>query len=245
MNRRPVIRLLAAAALAACVALPARADDKSDAVLKAAFKKLGDAKTMTADITCVIKVEVLPQPIELKGTIVAMKPNFLRVEVKGEVPGVGEIQQVFAADGKDYYSYNRSANVCLKAKLDAKPKEFLGMWEAEIDAFFGGEESASKLETSSSGVEKVGDVECDIVKVQTKFPDGLPRTLTYAIGKKDPIILRASFGGPGEGQREAQTNTLKNVKFGVEKEKKDFAYEPPKGVRVITPPSPPQSDKDK
>lgn len=228
-------QFLAASLLAACAGLPAAADDASDAIIKAAYKKLGDAKTMSAEITCKIEVEGLDEPIEFKGTVAAMKPNLLRVELKGKVPMAGEIEQIFAADGKNYFTYNSGANACIKAKLEAKPTEFLGLWEGEIDAFFGGEKAAAKFKTESGGTAKVGDVECDVVKVETKAPDGSERIITYTVGKKDSLIYRASYSASGPGQPETtQTNTLAKIKLGVDKTEKDFAYEPPEGTRIIS-----------
>ena len=64
-----------------------------------------------------------------------MKPNLLRVELRpGNGPGV-----IFAADGKNYYTYQEANKRYTKDALPASPTEFQGQWEGEIDAFFGDE----------------------------------------------------------------------------------------------------------
>lgn len=241
--RRTLALMSSVTALTAVMVTGACADEKGDKILREAFKKLGDSKAMTALITAKIEIEGLPEPLVFKGTVAAMKPNLLRVELKGEVPspGGGEkrtMEFVYAADGKNYYSFpapNNLPNTYTRVKLLPKPTEFLGQWEGEVDAFFGGEKNADKVKATYAGSEKVGTIQCEVVKTVMKGPDGEPRTITYYIGKNDLLIHQAKFGA-GE---QNQTNNLTNINLDAKKEKEDFVYTPPKDAKEVAPPPPP------
>src|SRR5207247_5614712 len=74
---------IAALALA-FAATAARADQKGEEVLGQAFKTLGAAKSYSADMTASMTAPGAPGALTFKGTVKAMKPNYLRVEMKGE-----------------------------------------------------------------------------------------------------------------------------------------------------------------
>ncbi len=153
MNRVRVVCMLLALALTGFTAgSTAFADAKGEEALKAAFKKLGAAKTLTFDMATENKFPGAPAPINWKGKVAAMKPNFLSVAM------TGESAPSFFADGKDYYITAQGR--AQKAPLEAKPTEMQGIWEGEIDAFFGGEKLVDKVQATHTGTEKVGDVEC-------------------------------------------------------------------------------------
>jgi outer membrane lipoprotein-sorting protein len=215
--------------LATMAAKPSAADEKGSAIVREAFKKLHQAKTMTADFAIEVKIPGAPAPQTMKVSVAAMKPNFFRFEAQGRGA------QSFYADGKDYFILIPQANQFVKQPLDPKPTELPGMWEGEIDAFFGGDKGLEKGEATYVKEEKVGEVECDVVKVQMKDPD---RVAIYAIGKKDRTIYRATLELPaGNGQTVTQTNTLSNVKLNVEKTAADFAFKPPAGAKAFEPPN--------
>lgn len=240
MNRRNLACMAAVAAVLGAGVLPVRADEKGDKILRTAFRKLFAAKSMTADVVSTIKGDGLPEEgIELKGTVIALKPNYLRVELKGDVPR-GVFTQTYVSDGKNYFSYDSLSKQYTKEKVSQTPSEFLGMWEGEIDAFFGGEKNALKVKTEYQGEELFNKIPCDIVQVEAKGLGSTTRTITYTVGKKDSLIYRASFsaGNPDESNQ-TQTNVLTNIKFTANKTAADFAYTPPKGAKLRTPPPPP------
>ena len=220
--------------IATVIAGPSLGDAKGNAILKEAFTKYGAAKTMTAAITINQKDPRTGAPITLKGTVVAMKPNYLRMEVS-----LGENAQSFVADGKQYFSYVSAGSVKAYRKEpdQAKPVEYQGIWEGEIDSFFGGAASAAKYDAMLTGSEKVGGVECDLVKVEMKVPE---RTAVYAIGKLDKLIHRASLTIPVQGgAQQSQTNLLSDIKFNVAKTPADFVFKIPPGAKEVPAPKPP------
>lgn len=192
------------------------ADAKGEEALKAAFKKLGAAKTLTFDMATENKSPGAPAPITWKGKVAAMKPNFLSVAM------TGQLAPSFYADGKDYYMPSQGG--MQKVPLEAKPTELQGVWEGEVDAFFGGEKLVDKVKATYSGAEKIGEVDCDVIRVEMKEPD---RAVVYAIGKEDHVIRRANITIPSAMGEQVQINTLTNVKFDVPKTAADFKYTGP------------------
>ena len=223
-----------------CASLSAAsADEKGDKILRKAFAKLSIAKSMTADITKTISGEGIPEGgIILKGTVSALKPNYLAVDFRGSFPG-GQLRFDFASDGKEYFSYSGSTKQYTKEKVALLPTEFAGMWEGEIDAFFGGEKNALKVKTDYEGAELYNKIPCDIVKVESKTGN-IIRTITYTIGKKDSIIYRAVFpeGNPEESSV-LHSNVLTNIKWNATKTPADFAFKPPAGATLRKPALPP------
>lgn len=206
---------------------PARADEKGQTVLREAFKTLQDAKTLTADLSISVANAPGPAPQSLKGKVALMKPNYLRVELEGPQG------QSFFADGKYYYMYSPAAKRYIRRSLSPNPTEFQGLWEGEIDAFFGGVKSAEKVTATYVGTEKIGDVECGIVKVEMKEPD---RTAVYAIGKTDRLIHRAVLSFPLPNREPVkQTNTLTNIKLNVPKTAADFEFKPSADAQLFDP----------
>jgi outer membrane lipoprotein-sorting protein len=238
MTVQRILGALAAAAWLAVAGLTARADEKGEAILRHAFKTLNAAKTYTANLAITINQPGQPRPISLKGTVAALKPNLLRVELKqAEGPGV-----IFAADGKKYYTYTEARKEYTKVDLEESPKEFQGEWEGEIDAFFGGESLLSKGETSYVGTETVGGVECDQVKVT---PKGQGATVLYSIGKADHLIRRSEISFTQMGQTFRQTSLISDPRLNGAKKASDFSFTPPSDAKEVpafrTGPSRPES----
>jgi outer membrane lipoprotein-sorting protein len=203
------------AVLCAASAAQLAADEKGEAVLRAAFKTLYAAKTYTANITT--EAQFPDRAISRPGTLAAMKPNFLRVEFKGTSP------MLFVSDGKAYHI--QAGERHQKQPVEAAPTAFLGQWEGEIDAFFGGDKSLTGREITLTGTESVGGVECDLVKVAGSEHNA---AVVYAIGKTDHLIRRATLTLPGpNGTSLTQTNTLTAIKLNVPKTRKDFVFAPP------------------
>ncbi len=216
-------RVLLAGLLGLALTLPASADEKGTATLKAAYKKLHEAKTLTFDLAITMAGPM--GPIQWTGTARAMKPNFARIELKGN------FAQSFYADGKDYFMLANSR--ATKLPLEAKPKELQGVWEGELDAFFGGEELLGKLTATFVEDKKVDGVDCVVVKAVMKSPD---RTAIYTIGVADSMIRQMTLlVTTPEGEREVQSSKLSNVKLNGELKAADFAYTGPKPVERPSP----------
>lgn len=204
-----------AAALCVAAVAPLAADEKGEAAVRAAFKTLHAAKTYTANITT--ETQFPDRSISRPGTLAALKPNFLRVEFKGTSP------MLFVCDGKEYHL--QAGDRHQKQPAEAAPTAFLGQWEGEIDAFFGGEKGLAGREMTHTGTETVGGVECDLVKVAGNDQSA---TVVYAIGKTDHLIHRSAMTMPGpNGTMLTQTNTLSAIKLNAPKAPKDFKFVPP------------------
>jgi L-ectoine synthase len=92
-----------------------------------------------------MKVPQAPDPSNWKGKVAAMKPNYLKVAMEGNG------SPSFFADGTDYYMVGMGRSA--KMPLEKKPTELQGVWEGEIDAFFGGEKLVEKVTTMYAGKE--------------------------------------------------------------------------------------------
>lgn len=217
----------------------ARADEKGEKILRKAFGKLFASKSMSADITQIIAGEGLAESIVLQGTIAVLKPNYLRIELKGEEQ-FAALNFVFVSDGKNYFDYSSSTKQYGKTKVSLTPTEFIGMWEGEVDAFFGGEKNALKVQADYEGEELYNKIPCEVVKTESKGQNNVTRTITYTIGKKDSMIYKAVFpAGSPEESAILHTNTLTNIKLMATKTPADFTYKPPTGATLRKPPPPP------
>ncbi len=219
-------RFLPLGCLAAALALggaPAGSDAKGESTLKAAFKALHAAKGLTATITQTVNAAGQPAQT-LQGTVAALKPNLLKVELKGPQ------SMLYVCDGKNYYSYQSRRNQYTKTPAEAAPKAFLGQWEGEIDGFFGGEGNVALATVTHMGTEKVEGADCDLVKAEPK-PGTLGVPVTYAVNQKDHRILRATLAFMGGGQMVTQTNVLSEVKINPPLKATDFKFTPPAGSK--------------
>jgi outer membrane lipoprotein-sorting protein len=228
MNRRSIAIALAAVALGLSAAT-ARSDAKGEALLRGAMKKLQAARTYSADL---VSTTTGPGRPEMKrtGSILAMKPNYLRVELKAPAPA-GTV--VYAADGKSYTTYFERAKRYQRGDLAAAPQEFPGEWEAEVDAFFGGDKNVPKSGAEHVGTETVGATACELVKVVP----GEGRHLVYAIGKDDGLIHQTRMVFATQDGEVVNTNTLTNIKLNAERKPTEFAFSPPADARLIERPN--------
>ena len=218
--------------------VPVRADEKGERILREAYKTLSAAQTMTAKITVTGQREDDKMIVIEKGEVMAAKPNLLMVRLTRQTEkGPGKIVDIYAATGKDYFTYSTSTNSYSRRKLEDKPTDFPGAWEGEIDSFFGGEKNLDKGTADYSGMEKVGDVDCNVVKAKLKPVGQAPeRVITYYIGQKDHLIHRTAWvEQTQDGESVVVANTLTDINLKADKKPEDFQYEPPKDAKIIKP----------
>ena len=221
----------------AIFATPVRADEKGERLLREACRKLNEAQSMTATLTRSYEGEGVNKKLVVKGLVSAMKPNLLLVRITRQTEGE-KSETVYAATGKDYVTYNSFDKSYSKNKLDANPTEFSGEWEAEIDAFFGGEKLLAKGTADYAGMDKVGDAPCNVVKMKIKATNKEPeRVITYFIGQKDRLIHKTSWI-----LRDAETdmefteaNTMTDINLKAIKKADDFQYTPPRDAKPKAP----------
>lgn len=227
----------------AVFAAPVRADEKGERILGEAFKKINEAQSMTATLTQIVEGEGISKRVIAKGTVSAMKPNLLMVRVTTQIEGSEKSEAVYAATGKDYVWYDSAEKdeneeeLYHKDKLAVNPTDFPGPWEGEIDAFFGGEKLLAKGKADYSGMDKVGDAACNIVKMTLPAKDKTAeRVITYFVGQKDHLIHKTSWLISNQGAEITESNLLTDINFKATKKVEDFQYTPPKGVKLKAPP---------
>jgi outer membrane lipoprotein-sorting protein len=225
MNRHSLATLAAGAIVTLASTATARADAKAFALLKDAFDKLHAAQSVTMELNIAMTPPEPAEPVVAKVRATALKPNFFRFDSKQ--PGLPS----FIADGKDYYTHWAGPNAFKKSELAAAPTELPGLWEGEIDAFFGGMGKLKPADVTLVGAEVVAEVPCDVVRVKLANPD---RTITYAIGKADKVLRRARIElVDAAGLRMIQTTMIGTVKFDTDLKKSDFEFKPPAGAREV------------
>jgi len=219
-GRRLGLVLLGGAAMAVLGAA-ARADQQGETALREACKTLAAAKSLSADMT--LSVNVSGQKQEMKGTLAVLKPNYLRVDLKGPE------SMLFVADGKNFYQLEGSTYQ--KGALDKSFEAVDGPWQAEVNAFFRGDTVMKGQTVTHAGAAKVDGVDCDQVRVEGK--SGEPKVV-YSIGKKDHLIRQAvmTVGGSG-GPAITVTNHLTNLRLNVPHKATEFAFVPPKGAKLF------------
>ncbi|MBM3459965.1 MAG: redoxin domain-containing protein [Armatimonadetes bacterium] len=220
--------LLLATTTAVLVGLrPAPADEQGKALLRAAFKKLHAAKSYGAELTQTL-APMGVEPLVLKGRLAAAKPNLLSVRLTGKIPMGPDVNLSLVSDGKFYFQHQGGPTYS-KDEVDANPTQFQGRWEAEVDAFFGGEGLAEKRDATVSGTATVNGVACDLVKLPAQ-EDG--PAVEYAIGKQDGFIHRTTLTfGAGTPRQMVLTNTLTGITLNPAHKPETFAFTPPPGAR--------------
>ena len=220
MKGRRWLALAGAAAIVAAVGTRGAADEKGDALLKAAFGKLHSAKSFSAKVEQAVKTPDGER--SSKGRILAMKPNYFRFEL--EAQGA----PIYVSDGTNYFNYAVGRPNFMKMPIEKNAKQMMGPWEGEVDAFFGGAEAGEKSEAAVTGSEKVNGIDSHLLTVKMKNPD---RTVVYAIGKEDMKIHRSVLTMPTpDGKEFVQTNTLTDIKLDPTLSAADFAFKAPAGV---------------
>jgi outer membrane lipoprotein-sorting protein len=193
------------------------------------MKKLQAARTYSADLAVTSSAPGRPDRTRT-GTIVAMKPNFLHVEVKAAAPA-GTV--AYTADGKSYYIYSEAAKIYQRMELEAAPQQMPGEWEGEVDAFFGGDKNLPKSGATDVGDATVDGAACDLIKVVPE--EG--RSVVYAIGKSDHLIHQTKIAFTTPRGEVVTTNTLTNIRLNADRKATEFAFNPPAGAKLLEPPN--------
>lgn len=204
--------------------------------MRKAFAKLHAAKSMSANVTTTFNGPD-GKPMTFKGTVKAAKPNLFR----WDMTGTGAM--TFVADGMNYYQTSVGSPYFFRSPLDKNPQEMSGMWEGEVDAFFGGPAKLADIKTTYLGTTTVGGVTCDLVKAEYKAPD---RTVTFAIGQSDSLIRRAEIRMalpaeiaatlPADQRESVQTNELSNIVLNAAIAPTVFAWKAPEGQKLFEQP---------
>jgi outer membrane lipoprotein-sorting protein len=190
---------------------------------------------MTAELTVSIMTPGAPGPFVLEGRVTAGKPNLLLVDLRAQKQR--QVQLFFAAGPQDYiYNYMSPPGTYRKDPNKPNPTEFVGVWEGEIDGFFGGEGNLAKVKAGYVGTGVVDGTVCDVVRAEMTSPN---RSVTYFIGRSDQLIRKSALTfGAGSGQQGTQTNTIRKLKLNAELKPDTFRFSPPANLRLFAPGQP-------
>ncbi len=226
------MRFAVALILASALAGAARADVKGTAILKQAFSTLHAAKTFRAKVTHTETERRLSR--EQTGVVLTMKPNLMRFEL------TGRMAPTFVSDGKTYYMYAKGGQIYRKMPVKPNQGEFFGLWEGEVDSFFGGATLVGKVQADYVGPTRHAGKDCDVVRVTMKEPD---RTAVYTIGRADHLIYKSVMTIAEGGRSRTQTNVLSEIKINGPMKASEFRAAPGPGMQEAPSRPAPPSDR--
>jgi outer membrane lipoprotein-sorting protein len=219
---------LAAALLLAALALPARADEKADALLKQARDAMSRLQTLQADL----EVSITGSNAA-KGTLVLKRPNLARIELKAP------LEMLIASDGKDLYLYQASQDQYQKTAVDARGANIAFPYAMELIQGFFVPQALGKAPTGATvthaGKETVAGDEYEVVEVAVTQP--VPTTVRYFISPKDHLLNRVSRRLKAEDREVELVATLKNVRAGGPVAATAFKWRPPATAKAYQQPS--------
>lgn len=202
------------------LALPIRADQQGEAVLRQAVSTLYSLKSYQAEIHTVLRMGTRAPYDDRIGLIQLRKPNLLKAQLAGSPP------VTLLSDGKTYHmafgpEYRSMA-------VSPNPDSFGGLWGLEVDAFFGGEKSLYRTwKTSVLRTETVDGALCDVIRIQKNEID----SQELAIGRSDHLIRRAvSIDSSHGAEDNTAANTLTKIVANPAIQTAVFAYNPPTGA---------------
>ncbi len=226
-----------AVALALLGTRPACADEKADALLKEVETTTRAVKTLTADLSMSERFKTpdgSDQNIKMAATLKLRKPNLARVDFTE-----GPFAKTIASDGKNVFTL-APGNRYQMTKADAQGKNIDALWAAPVSMFFSGQFSlmgaAVKPETTYAGKQTLEGVEYDVVQLSAAKPFAYTGKLYIAPSKLATRLELETTPQKG-GQVMKLNAALTNVKLNVPLTEAAFAYVPPKGATLFTPPS--------
>ena len=223
-----------AAVLLALGVLPARADEKGEALLKEVEKANKAAKTLTADLTMSYNAkdaEGKGQAMKLAAAVKLKKPNLARIEFSE-----GQFARVIASDGKNLYTLMPN-NQYQKNAADAQGRNISALWATQISMFFSGQFTGfggDKPTPMYVGRQTVDGTDYEVVQTSSAKPFIYTAKLYIAPSK---LVTRMEMQITQDKQKIAYDAVLKNVKVDATLSDSVFAYAPPKGATLYKAPS--------
>jgi outer membrane lipoprotein-sorting protein len=218
---------LVAALVLAALALPARADEKADALLKQVRQALGRLQTLQADLEVTGAGE---KP--LQGTLALKRPNLARIELKPP------IEILIVSNGKDLYQYMKAGNQYQKSAVDVRGANIEFPYTMDlVQGFFQPEtfgKSASGAGMKYAGKETVDGAEYEVLEAPAAQA-GLP-SVRYFISPADHLVRRVVLKVSLDPGHEIQlVATLKNLRAGAPVQSTAFNWRPPAAAKLVKP----------
>jgi outer membrane lipoprotein-sorting protein len=211
----------------------ARADAKTEAILKEVLAAYKAANTMTAELQFVQKQggKVL---MKETGTLKMMKPNLLLLQMGGK------IGQTIASDGTTTWLYMQQQNQYMKQKVHPQGKGIFPL--SLVEVFFQPTFESLTLmggNMKPSSTRDLGNrtVEGKTFRVLELSGGEIPGTLHYFIGP-DNLIYQMRVTMKSGNDTMVTEISLLNLKVGADLTASHFAFKLPEGATEFNPNTP-------
>jgi outer membrane lipoprotein carrier protein len=220
-NRRTRRNALALSVLSV-LSVPAAAAQSPESILARAEAAYQRAGTFRADFVQIIVNPMLGGPEETRGTIALDPPN--RFAMRFTEPAGDRI----IADGTWLWIYAPSST---EGQVIRQPIPVSGPVSPNLVAQFV-ERPLERYQVSYVGPDSVAGRLVDVVRLVPHDPDFPFRRADVAIDRETGLLRRL---GLVERSGQGRTLVFHNVETGVTIPNRVFAFEVPKGVKVVTP----------
>lgn len=216
--------------LVGLTAMPVRADQEAEALLKEVAAANKAAQTLTADV--VMNMTGQGQNMQITGKVKLKKPNLARVEFGKP------FEQTVVSDGKTLWRVMKSSNQYLKEKADPQGANIDGLWAAPITMFFNpkniGISSLVGTKTRLLAPETIGGKSYKVIEVASEKP--IPYTSKLYVGA-NKLVHRVAMDIKQGTMTSHYIAVLNNLQVGMPLAKTAFAYAPPRTAKLFQPPS--------
>jgi outer membrane lipoprotein-sorting protein len=209
--------------------LPARSDEKADALLQQTRAATAKLQTLRADAEATFKSDLDSQSIS--GTIALKRPNLARCESKGAFEGLT------VSDGKNVFDYRRARDQYRKFNPGSDGRNIQTPLGDLVSGFFRPQSIGAGRRGASptyAGRETVDGAEYDVVEITAP---GQGPTTRYYISPKDNLI-HGTLTTFKDGDATFTTSIrLKNLQADVPIDDSTFQWTPPATARLFVPPT--------
>ena len=210
-----------------------RAEETTEQVLARLKAKVGEVKTVRADLK--MTMAIMGQTITMEGTALIATPDKSRMEMSMNL-GAIKMDQTIVSDGTTVWTYQPMLKMA--HKIDAKKVaaetgiEQAGQQSSDLTKPLAGlvPESVKLVRT-----ETVGGVESYVFEGAPAMPKMpqipfKPAKIEVSVGAEDGL-LRKSVMFDADG-KEMMSQTYDNIEVNVELPEEKFQFTPPEGVQV-------------
>lgn len=220
------------ALLLVAAALPVRADEKAEALLKQTREATKKIQTLRADVQT--EMSSPGGPVTSKGTLVLKRPNLVRLEVQGK------LAQTAVSDGKSFFLYMPGRNQYRKGEPGSDGRTIPIPCGEPATGFFHPETiglASGGGSTTYIGKETLEGVAYDVVEVVAKIPANVPGpeklTSRYFIDPNDHLIHRTTVTFEDQGNTITNVCRFRNMETDVAVEDSLFRWSPPAGATLL------------
>jgi hypothetical protein len=211
--------------MGATLAVPVRADERSDALFAHAIDAFKKAEAVTFDRTTTIRMEDKAAGQETEH-IQLLRPNLWRVSRGREEP------RLRVSDGK--YAYSQLDKAKQVIKVDAlKPDALFQTYGPAVGAFFGAKLIHLNQSGKYLGKQELEGKTYDVVQVLGETPGGIPAVLKLYFGAEGLPDIREFRSEMEKGKEIVMQERLSKVDMRARLKPAGFHFTLPPGYTIV------------